>query len=289
VDGWLSPLDKALYPARDQWRISRPAEGCPKFGQSSVLDRPRDYDGNPEASVRPGLISPQVGSHSVVWWDPFQLRLGAEADYGLQQEGLLKDDGGASAAAYESWRDARAAMLRDGSLPSVEVFTGSEATELPPTVVPIEFLHIGESRKAGGRRFGVLVHAVLRDVELDTVPDSISRVVAMHTRILGATQEEAEAAIAAVDKTLQHDVIKRARASVRYHREYPISLRVGGRLLEGVIDLAFIENGKWIVVDFKTDADTSIRREQYERQLQWYAYALQQLTDMSARAVLLEI
>ena len=31
-DNWLSPLNKALYPSRDDWRKSQPAPGCPKFG-----------------------------------------------------------------------------------------------------------------------------------------------------------------------------------------------------------------------------------------------------------------
>lgn len=289
VDGWLSPLDKALYPARDQWRASKPAEGCPKFGQSSVLDRPREYDGNAEASVRPGSIVPQNGSHEVVWWDPFQLRLGLEADHGLHQEELLKDDGSASTVRYQAWRDTRAATLEAGSRPTVTVFTGSEAIDLPPTTSLIEYVPIGEPRSIGGRRFGVLVHAVLRDAKLDATADSIARVVSMHKRILGATQEEADAASTAVAKALQGDVIQRARASSRAHREYPVSLRMGDRLLEGVIDLAFIEDGQWIVVDFKTDADASIRRAQYERQLQWYTFALQELTGMPARGVLLGI
>ena len=62
-----------------------------------------------------------------------------------------------------------------------------------------------------------------------------------------------------------------------------------GRLLEGIIDLAFVENDEWAIVDFKTDADAADRRAQYERQLQWYGFALTQLTKMPARAYLLEI
>jgi len=49
------------------------------------------------------------------------------------------------------------------------------------------------------------------------------------------------------------------------------------------------EDGAWIIVDFKTDADAGPRREQYERQLQWYAHALTTLTGMPARAHLLSL
>ena len=63
----------------------------------------------------------------------------------------------------------------------------------------------------------------------------------------------------------------------------------GNRLMEGIIDLAFIENDAWVVVDFKTDADVSAKRDQYQRQLQWYASALSRLTGLPARAYLLAV
>ena len=43
------------------------------------------------------------------------------------------------------------------------------------------------------------------------------------------------------------------------------------------------------LVDFKTDGDIAGRKELYERQLQWYAYALAKLTGMEARGVLLGV
>ena len=79
-DGWLSPLNKAIYPSRANWRKSRPTPGCPEFGASSVLSRPMDYDAEEEFSVRPGLIQPEAGSHEVVWWDPSKLKLGRGAE-----------------------------------------------------------------------------------------------------------------------------------------------------------------------------------------------------------------
>ena len=67
----------------------------------------------------------------------------------------------------------------------------------------------------------------------------------------------------------------------------PIQLRLeDGRLLEGVIDLAFLEQDRWVVVDFKSDVGNSAR---YERQLQWYLYALSKLTGREAAGYLLRI
>ncbi len=113
-------------------------------------------------------------------------------------------------------------------------------------------------------------------------------------RSIGAPTEESDAAVAAVEAALAHPLLARARAVAlergRLHREYPITLRLDdGRLLEGVIDLAFVENDAWIIVDFKTDADGSELRAQYQRQLQWYGYALARLTGMPARGWLLAL
>jgi ATP-dependent exoDNAse (exonuclease V) beta subunit len=56
-----------------------------------------------------------------------------------------------------------------------------------------------------------------------------------------------------------------------------------------VIDLAFVENGKWRVVDFKTDGDVEANRDAYERQLRWYMHALATLTGIAAEGVLLQV
>ena len=99
-----------------------------------------------------------------------------------------------------------------------------------------------------------------------------------------------------IEAALAHPLMACARAAERIHREYPVTLPLEqetGTVLEGVIDLAFIENGAWVIVDFKTDADSSsdsgARRAQYLRQLQWYGYALQRLTGIPAKAYLLEV
>jgi ATP-dependent exoDNAse (exonuclease V) beta subunit len=298
-DNWLSPLDKALYPSRDAWRTSQTAQGCPKFGAASIVERPMDYDREAEFSVRPGLIVPQKGSHEVVWWDPSTLSLGEEGDHGLRQEELLKDDGGASSIAYNVWREQRAQVAAAASKPALNVFLASQAPDAPLYPVRVEVV-AGRGpqavRESGptGRRFGALVHAVLRDVPLDADPAAIRKWTGMNARVLGAPAEEIEAAAERVQAALRHPLLDRARAAKRKHREYPVMLRVtmegeGNRLMEGILDLAFVEQDAWVVVDFKTDADVSGHQEQYQRQLQWYASALTRLTGLPARAYLLAV
>ena len=294
-EGWLSPLNKAIYPSHANWRSATPAPNCPPFGLASVLDRPLDYDRQEEFSVRPGLIRPQHGTHKVVWWDPSKLTLNVDGGLGLRQKEILAEDNGVSLAAYREWIERRAELIARASKPQFEVFLASQSAAPPDNAIEVTTESAAQSAaRPSGRRFGALVHSILRDVALDAV--SIAKTVEMNARSLGAPRDESEAARAAVEAALAHPLLVRARSATRCHREYPVTLQLdGGRLLEGIIDLAFVEDGTWIIVDFKTDVDfktgvdTTARREQYERQLQWYAYALTRLTGMPARAHLLSL
>ena len=104
------------------------------------------------------------------------------------------------------------------------------------------------------------------------------------------TNQERKSAIQAVRSALEHPLLKRARAARRRHREFPFVLTVEeGKLLEGTIDLAFQEDGRWIVVDFKTDVHLKPDDPGYVRQVQWYAYGLKQITGRPAEGWLLGI
>jgi ATP-dependent helicase/nuclease subunit A len=84
--------------------------------------------------------------------------------------------------------------------------------------------------------------------------------------------------------------MERARKSKLCRRELPILLNLeGNRILEGVIDLAFEENGTWHVVDFKTDAEIGSSRKRYENQLRWYSLALARLNNAPVNAYLLNV
>jgi ATP-dependent helicase/nuclease subunit A len=290
--GWLSPLNKAIYPSRGDWRKAQPAPGCPEFGAASVLERPPDYDREGEFSVKPGLIRAQTGEHTVVWWDPSKLKLNVEGGLGFEQQEILSDDGGASLLRYREWQAARAGVIEAGSRPEYDVFTASQALEAPPgELASVQVAAVAKiSRKVSGRRFGTLVHNVLRDVPLDADPAAVRHFVDWNVRVLGSPVEEGDAAAAAVESALAHPLLARAQSAARLHREYPLVLKLeDGRVIEGVLDLAFVENDEWVIVDFKTDADTSERRTRYERQLQWYGFALRQLTKIPAHAWLLQI
>jgi len=296
-DGWLSPLNKAIYPARDRRREKAAAIGCPAFaGDRSVLERPAEHFGRPEDSVRPGLHTPQSGDHKVVWWDPIGLRLDVAAAAGLRQEEILAPEPAARAAEgiarYRRWQRDRQETIENGQIPAFRIVSPTEGIEEPPErrFINIEDI-VQESDRPKGRRFGILLHAILRDLdlrgELQGAAGQIAAAARVHARLLDAPAEEGDAAAVAVAAAWSHPLLVRARAAQPCHRELPIHLRLeDGRLLEGVIDLAFVEQDRWVVVDFKSDSGNTAR---YERQLQWYLYALRRLTGRESTGYLLRI
>ncbi|HEY8074343.1 MAG TPA: PD-(D/E)XK nuclease family protein, partial [Labilithrix sp.] len=105
-----------------------------------------------------------------------------------------------------------------------------------------------------------------------------------------ATDDEIAAARDAAAATLAHPLIARARASKRVERETALMLReADGTILEGVVDLAFLEDDGWTVVDFKTDVEMGARKTAYARQVDAYARAIAAATGKQARGALLAV
>ena len=83
---------------------------------------------------------------------------------------------------------------------------------------------------------------------------------------------------------------RRALGSGTVRREWSFDLQTeDGSYLQGVIDLCFLEQGQWVLVDYKTDAvqDVRILTERYADQLSWYRRALETLTGIPVRQTLL--
>jgi ATP-dependent exoDNAse (exonuclease V) beta subunit len=286
-DGWVVSLNKALYPPKAEYRQSRAAPACPAFGDVSVLSRPLEYDGSTEGSVKPGLHVPEGAAHPVVWWDPRLLKLGVRGSFGVREKEILADGPAAVSGTiqYEGWKSSHRQSLAKGEAPSFNVFVATDALEPPPGYserVQVERVQ-RDLRGPAGARFGSLVHLLLRDVEFDSPPDSIVRLAESHARLLDASEEEVQAAAHRVTAALRHRLIDRARRASRFHRELPVLLNDDfGGLLEAVVDLAFLEDARWVVVDFKTDAEDPHRLRRYRRQVGWYLHAIEKATGTSA-------
>ena len=309
-DGWIAALNSVVYPdpLRARSPETREPPGCPSFGDDSVPRRPRDVT-RPFTSVMPGLHVAEANGHRVVWWDPASLELGARASIGLSQTRILEADseGRSSAAleAWERWRAGRASTRERGSVPTRVVLAATEwAHAVPvsgaPPVAPMvdtAAIEVIETKRAAkrpfGPRFGVLVHAVIAAVALDEKPEGVAAHAAVQARVLGALDVERDAAAAAVSAALAHPVLMRAaQAAARGECRREVSLVVrteGGELIDGYVDLAFVEDGAWVVVDFKTDAELSARLESYRRQVALYVSGVRETSGMTARGYLLRV
>ncbi|HEY8535746.1 MAG TPA: 3'-5' exonuclease, partial [Vicinamibacterales bacterium] len=302
--GWLSPLNGAIYPAPNARAERQEAPGCPLTGRDTVLSRP-DPDPFLHNPVVPGLHrlpSPDGGTHDVVWWDPAALRLRVEHDNGIRHAELITRDAPRAVVeqtltAYREWESRRAETIVRGSAPSMRVRTAGEwaRTDEPPpdglalpdvTVVSLER---GEPQPSG-RRFGTLLHAVLAAAPLDGRHELVDALAAVHGHLLGASADEIAAAAGLARSVLGHPLLVEAADAARRgacHREAPVTWRSDdGTLFEGVVDLAFRNGSRWVVVDFKTDRAPAAALEAYRRQVGFYAAAIARATGEPCDAVL---
>jgi len=230
------------------------------------------------------------------------LRLEAQEDVGIRQQRILQADesGGAaeeSERAHAEWAAARQRALDVGATPSlrVETVTAASAAVSSPDgdEIPVDVVETDISRddRPGGKRFGTLVHVILERLPLGADAAAVAQRAAAHGRLLGATEAEIDAAATAVGVALSHSLLRRAAASSDCRREVPVLLsREEGSLIEGVVDLAFFEEGAWTVVDFKTDrmlGPEDLAR--YEVQVRLYAEAIARATGQPTHGVLFRV
>ena len=307
AEGWIAPLNGAVYPPGDARRVQSHAAGCPAFkSKDTVRVRP---DGDPASifTVCPGghRHGPPGADFSVVWWAPDDLSLGAQAPFGLRRDDLIVKDVNPAVLrerldAYEHWRASRDAAVAAASKPSVEVLTATEWAAASDDAartftVRVDVVDAAEGEvRPGGVRFGTLVHAVLAAVPLNAAEDdAVTRLAEAHGRVLGATADEMASAASAVRRVLHHPVLAgaaRAAAQDRCYRETPVTLRLeSGAIVEGNVDLAYVENNEVVVVDFKTDRELEGAVENYRRQVQVYAAAIGEALKRPARAVLMRV
>lgn len=146
-----------------------------------------------------------------------------------------------------------------------------------------------EKRMTAAER-GTLTHRALSLMPLDALraADDIPRVIrealaAMQKRGLFTEEELHIISVGAISGYFTSEIGRRMLQSGNVRREWAFNLRLTGkqaRLLQGVIDCAFEENGAWVLVDYKTDRvdDEQMLVNRYAEQLAWYARALAEIT-----------
>lgn len=310
-EGWVSPLNAAIYPPESARRVQQHATGCPEFqSKDSVLVRP---GGDPasRSTVCPGqhsmigVIDPSA-QHTVVWWSPESqaLTLNVQAPFGLRRDDLIVKDVDPAVLRngldrYEAWKKGREADITAACRETLQVVTASRAASTSELDdfdgAQVETVSGAiDSPRPGGARFGSLVHALLADVPLGddgaAVLQSLSEA---HGRILGATAEEVAAAREVVGRVLAHPILQaaaRAERAGQCYRETPVTYRLpSGILVEGYVDLAYRDADSIVVVDFKTDRELEGSLEQYQKQVSLYASAIGRTAGLPTKSVLMRL
>jgi hypothetical protein len=305
--GWVSPLNNALYPDLGDRQSPKPAEGCPAFkGKDTVLERP-DGDQPGTSTVRPGqydVVDPVSHERvTLVWWDPLLLEGKGDDTRGLRRDDLISkearpEDVAADRARYDAWVRDRVRVRDEGAKPSLQIVTATEwATDTVRTIGTLQGVTVVDAGVAGprpsGKRFGVLVHALLAAVPLDAAASDVGDLARLHARVLGATDAERDEAARVVTRVIAHPVLNHAREAEQQgracRREAAVSIVIDGTLVDGQVDLAFESEDGWVVVDFKTDAEIGASEESYRRQVALYAHAIAEVTRRPARGLLLRV
>jgi len=123
---------------------------------------------------------------------------------------------------------------------------------------------------------GTRVHALLERIRFGA-PDASAEI----RRVLAGEDAKSRPALTRMlAGVLEGEIGMAVRSAKRVEREWPFAMRVGGALVEGVIDLAIqAPNGAWTVVDYKSNDFSRTGRyeylaEYYAPQLELYAMAL---------------
>jgi ATP-dependent exoDNAse (exonuclease V) beta subunit (contains helicase and exonuclease domains) len=308
TEDWLATLNPVLYPPEVSSfnPETKQASGCPLFSDDTVVGRPQSAF-RPIGSVSPGLHKPRVGEHRVVWWDPSVLAPPSQGRTSSKLTEFLKKDDAVRAPAgireHEEWQSKRKFVREVASKPQWSVVTATSQTlsvdEANLLVEPgaelvseVSIEQVGtDYSRPHGKRFGTLVHSVLSVVALDADNEGIVKVARVQGRVLGASEEEVEAAVETVAAVLRNPIV--SGASGRCRREVPVTVRLANDLIvEGVVDLAYQvskDGDVWTVVDYKTDFELGGRSEEYSRQVWLYALAISRATGKKSRPVLLRV
>ena len=151
-----------------------------------------------------------------------------------------------------------------------------------------------------GARWGTLMHEVMQWLPLQSYTRPALRQALDHLALQGYLTDEERKAISEkrIYDFFQSDLGQRLLIAQRVERELPFSMLFPANrvypdmldgedlFLQGIIDTAFLEEGSWVLVDYKTDRlDEEALIERYRIQLMLYKEALERLTPYPVKEV----
>jgi len=183
-------------------------------------------------------------------------------------------------AKRQAWAETRAALLTRAAKPMARTSPSKLGGEAEPR----------EDEQGGVERqraldFGVVVHAVLEALDLKASAAQQHRQIEQFVAQTGLSTEDQQRAIQMAGRALGSEVLTRASHADEVYRELPFTHVMDEGLMEGKIDLLFAEKGRWVLVDYKTDARVEV--EKYAEQLRAYEAALQRVAGITLAQKLL--
>lgn len=169
-----------------------------------------------------------------------------------------------------------------------------EPDVLLPAVLPSNDKEIPAAQR------GTLMHKVLQKIGLDEKTADAVAVCIHEMAEQGVIDHQLEEYVDTkkIAGFLLSDIAGRARRSGRCLFEAPFCLQMSAEeagvmdskdvvIVQGVIDLCFLEENQWVIVDYKTDrvsaTDTNMAAEKYRVQLELYQKALERITKISVK------
>ncbi|MGN0777657.1 MAG: helicase-exonuclease AddAB subunit AddA [Aristaeellaceae bacterium] len=195
---------------------------------------------------------------------------------------------------------ARKAALND-PLPLSDADEDSESKRQPETIVmPLRLSELPpkpafmQERQLTGAERGTLMHRALSLMNLDALRQAEKLPVAIRAQVDGMVQQgcftEEEGQLINIGSMVRFYLSELGQRllhseNVRSEWSFNYLMDEAGTLLQGVIDCAFVEDGCWTLLDYKTDRifDEDAFVERYTMQLNWYARAIEAITGREVR------
>jgi ATP-dependent exoDNAse (exonuclease V) beta subunit len=178
------------------------------------------------------------------------------------------------------WQESRSKLLVRAARPFARVSPSKLATEAEPR----DDEPVGAEREKA-MDFGSAVHDALEIVDLQATAAQQRGQIEQFVAQTGLSDGNKRRAVELVSNALGSELLARARRADQVYRELPFTEVVDEGLMEGKIDLLFCENGRWVLVDYKTDARVEVAK--YAQQLRAYEAALRQVAGIELAQKLL--
>ncbi|MEI6100312.1 MAG: UvrD-helicase domain-containing protein [Eubacteriales bacterium] len=199
--------------------------------------------------------------------------------------------------------DALSRELIEAQYPPKEIFALPPREKVPAKLSVSEIKKQGRTVSIGiravadegaitGAKLGTLVHAIMEHINFENDTALVAAQRLFVREIITLPERDAIADHAEmIDAFFETELAKRIRNSPKVIKETPFNLLVPANevgymsgipvTVQGVLDLAFMEGGQWILVDYKTDrvqGDVEEYKQIYVKQLALYADALEKIT-----------